>query len=118
MKPDVLENYGTVIDSARLSPSAVLQAAAEDFKRQERNQLRRNGTYQELDYEQFAFHRDHVHKSKGDIARLIKLALEFQSVGAASGKRNTRLIYKDVPVLQGALELAEKQVIAEEIVGL
>ena len=102
---EVLENFGTEIESARLSPRNIIQAAEEDFRRKARNKQRQAGEIGSLDFEHFAFHRKHVHKAKTP-ADLIGLAILFQSIGAESGKRNTRLIYKDEPVLQEAYRLA------------
>lgn len=104
-KPDVLENFGTQIDGARLTPNAVLQAATEDFKRKSRNKQRQAGEIGGLDFEHFAFVRRHINRSNNP-KELIALALRFQSIGLESGKKNTRLIYRDRPVLQGAYELA------------
>lgn len=96
-KLDILEVYGTTMGG--LKPINIVQAAEEDFKRIERNEQR------SADYEHFAFHRKHVHKAK-TIVGLIRLALENREVGAGSGKKNTRLIYKDVETLSEALTLA------------
>lgn len=102
MKPGVLEIHGTEIGG--LLPANIVQAAAEDFKR-----LKRNAEPMNTDYEHFAFHRTHAHKASRAAGReertLIELALKHQIVGAESGKKWTRLIYKDTAVLSAALEL-------------
>lgn len=110
-KPDVLELHGTTMGG--LSGLNVLQAAEEDFRRIERNEAKhamakRDGERNGVDYEHFAFHRDHVHKS-GDAHDLIAMALTEQDKGTTSGKKNTRLIYKDQGTLLEALELAQKK---------
>lgn len=109
---DILEIHGTEIESARLSPRNVVQAAEEDFRRKERNKHRQANEIGNPDFEYFAFHRKHVHKAK-DVAGLIDLAIKFQSVGAESGKRGTRLIYRDTATLEAALELVSNNSVNE-----
>lgn len=53
-------------------------------------------------FQPYAFHRDHVGAADGAIA-LLALALAERAIGAKSGKRITRLIYGDEPLLAAAL---------------
>lgn len=107
---DVLEIHGTVIEGGDLKPINIVQAAEEDFKRRTRNAERQSGARGGVgnpDFEHFAFHRKHVHKANSAV-ELIELALKFQSIGTESGKKNTRVIYRNAPLLQEALELTKK----------
>lgn len=96
--PDVLELHGTTIGG--LTASAVVTAAEYDMRRKERNKGNTSGAC-----EHYAFHRKHVKKATS-AADLITRALAERGIGAASGKRGTRLIYKDEVLLTSALERA------------
>lgn len=93
----LLEDHGTKL--MELKPSSIWTAAMADMDRKARNAKPSRGLG---DYEQYAFHRRHVMKaiSAND---LIRAAIKGISLGQASGKKATRLIYADVEILKRAL---------------
>jgi len=94
----LLERYGTKL--MELKPSSIWAAAMADMDRKVRNASLSRAFG---DYEQYAFHRDHV--AKADTANdLIRLAIMYPGLGQASGKKMTRLIYADVELLKRALK--------------
>lgn len=83
-----------------LKPQNIVHAAEDDLKRKARNKERvLEGDH---NYEQYAFHRLHVRKSNA-AHDLIKWAIAEPSIGNASAKRNTRLIYGDTELLTEAM---------------
>ncbi len=97
MRDRILENHLTSIGG--LKPRNIVQAAEEDFKRKVHNKIA-----DRTDLQHYAFHRKHVKKAKS-VAQLLTLALAESELGCASGKSNTRLIYRDLPTLQAAYDI-------------
>jgi hypothetical protein len=91
----LLDEHGTSLHE--LKPISIIDAAKADLRRRQGNR----GTGRE----HYAFHRLHVRKAS-DPAELLAVALRDRQRGLTSGKRWTRLIYGDEPLLQRALELA------------
>lgn len=104
-EPDVLELHGTT--AGGLKPGSIVSAAEADLRRRIEN---KSGERPAGGYHHYAFHRAHVaHVSKADqptVAALIMKALAEPEIGTSSGKRSTRLIYKDQAILQEALQIA------------
>lgn len=98
---DVMEV--AAVEPPRISPMAMVQAAEADLKRRRDNSVeaKMGGS----NYALFAFHRKHVHGSVS-AHQIIRRALAERELGIVSGKRNTRIIYRDEPGLQLALEMA------------
>lgn len=89
-----LERHGTALMA--LKPGSV--AAAAEFD------LRRRGDKHVGDCDRFApysFHRTHVRKASGAV-NLIDRAIAEPQLGAASGKRITRLFYGEPDLLWAA----------------
>ena len=91
----VLESHGTQL--MNLKPSMIWQCAMADLERRERNKERSDS------YEVYAFHRRHVAKatSANDI---IRAALATPHYGKETGKKDTRLLYSDLTLLEAALQ--------------
>jgi hypothetical protein len=81
-----------------LKPQNIVQAPQADFRRLETNK-HGNRLRKGVKLEEFAFHRKHVRRAKGDVKALINLAIADPQLGETSGKKNTRLIYSDLPLL-------------------
>lgn len=113
-KYDILEVHGTTVGG--LTPGALVTAAEYDMRRRERN-VEDSGAGA---CEHYAFHRKHVLRaSKAEPSdrtmRLITLAIEQREIGIESGKKSTRLIYKDEQLLKEALEMAAKRVLSDPV---
>ncbi len=97
-EPDVLELHGTT--AGGLKPGSIISAAEADLRHRIEN---KTGSRPLGSYHHYAFHRAHVAKvSKADqptVAVLIMKALAEPGLGVASGKKSTRLIYKDQALL-------------------
>lgn len=100
MKHDVLEDHGT--DVGGLTPGSIVSAAEVDMQRERRNQRRGFGNGNEF----YSFHRKHVHRAT-TVRQLIKLAIDEPEIGRASGKKSTRIIYRDETLLWKALRHLE-----------
>lgn len=99
-KIDVLEIHGTEL--ATLKPRHVIQAAEADLKRISDNAV----AFKIGDScHPYAFHRRHVRKA-ATVVELIEWALKENELGCASGKRNTRMIYRNTSLLLAAREEA------------
>lgn len=91
-----------------LKPQNLVQAAQADLQRRERNggfdpkARRRN----KVPFEHYAFHRKHVRRAMS-VEDVLRLAVADPLIGQVSGKKNTVLIYSNVPLLQAALQLAK-----------
>lgn len=99
-KIDIMEIHGTELGG--LKPGNVLQAAGADLERKTGNKIAHGN------YAQYAFHRKHVRKANS-VAELIRNALADPTIGIVSGKKNTRLIYRGINVLEAAAELAARE---------
>lgn len=100
---DVMEQYGTRL--MQLKPSMIWRCAMDDLERRRHNAgigcpagQGRTGEYQ-----QYAFHRDHVAKAES-ANDILRAAIAQPGKGQASGKRDTRLLYSDVELLKAALQ--------------
>lgn len=83
-----------------LKPRNIIQAAEADLRRAHKNQER--AEHNDHHYEQYAFHRQHVRKSR-DACELIRLALMNPTVADNTTKKNTRMIYGNARLLIEAL---------------
>lgn len=92
----MLETNGTKL--MQLKPKMIWDCAMADLGRRERNKQAHVS-----DIEPYAFHRKHVEKaaSANDI---IRAAIKDIGRGQRSSKRDTRLLYSDVELLQKALQ--------------
>lgn len=86
-----------------LKPQNIVQAAEEDFKRKRRNG--QEAEYADPHYENFAFHRKHVHAAKS-ARELLILALMNPQVVGKTNKANMRLIYGDAQLLLAAIRIS------------
>jgi hypothetical protein len=91
-----------------LKPQNLIDAAKADLKRRESNQQGDHWRPSDIPkYRNYAFHRSHVRRAKGDIVKLLKLAWAQPNIGIESTKRNTRIIYGDGALLAEAIRLLE-----------
>lgn len=94
------------MSASGLTPGSVVQAAAADLQRHVRNlEVRERQAWRGGRFEPYAFHRDHVRRANA-AHELIALALKQPGFGVGSGKRTTRNLYADAPLLSAALEQA------------
>ena len=77
-----------------------LQAAEADLQRRQRNNAEAK-TYRPQ-YEQYAFHREHVRRS-ATVLDLIRLALMNPTLPTKRSKKNTRMIYGNAALLLEAI---------------
>jgi molybdate-binding protein len=85
-------------ETSSLTIGAIVGAAEEDIERRKRNMSPFRGPGE---YEHYAFHRKHVAKAR-IASELLVLALHEREIGVVSGKKWTRLIYKDKELLKAA----------------
>lgn len=106
---EMLAEHGTEL--MVLKPSSIWQAAMADLERRKKNRHEGNGVPEE--YQHYAFHRTHVEKAEtaNDIIRAAIADVEGSygrdakpSIGAASGKPQTRLLYSNLDLLRKALQ--------------
>ena len=98
------------VEDSSLTVGAIIGAATEDIERRKRNMSPFRGPGE---YEHYAFHRKHVAKSSS-AANLIAMALHERLDGIESGKKWTRLIYKDKELL----EKANSEVVSRGVLSL
>lgn len=106
---DLLEKHGT--KTFTLPAGAIIGAAQADLMLRDRKRGQRithkMGETVELQIQaqHYAFHRRHVSRAK-DAQQLIAIAIKQRKIGLKSGKKNTRLIYRDAKLLKSALKAA------------
>lgn len=95
----LLDDHGTKLHE--LKPAAIVWAAEADLRRRTRN---RTATADSMvgAGEHCAFHRYHVRKAE-HVTDLLAVALRDRQRGLESGKRWTRLIYRDEALLEQAI---------------
>lgn len=91
-----LEQHGTKLNGFR--PEAIWRVAMNDLQTREWNE--RHGPGQ---YKQYAFHRRHVVNAE-TANDIIRAALATPHHGIESGKKNTRMLYSDLRLLEAALQ--------------
>lgn len=105
---EMLSEHGTEL--MVLKPSSIWQAAMADIGRRTNN---RWDSGPPAEYQHYAFHRKHVEKAEtaNDIIRAAIADVEGSygkdakpSLGAASGKPQTRLLYSNLDLLRKALQ--------------
>jgi hypothetical protein len=95
----MLHEHGT--GAFALPAGAILCAARHDVRLRQRKLA--NGAAQATRYN---FHRTHVLRAGSDVSTLLSLAIADRERGIASGKLETRRIYRHEDGLRGALDLA------------
>ena len=83
-----------------LKPQNIIGAAQADIVRRSRNAI--EAEHEAPAYETYAFHRAHVRRAR-DVKALLVLALMHPEPGRESGKRNTKMIYRNAGLLLAAL---------------
>jgi hypothetical protein len=105
----LLEKHGTKAFS--MPPGAIVSAAIADLRLRDAKRgagvSHKHGEQVELQLQaqHYAFHRRHVARAK-DAKSLVSLAIKQRKLGLKSGKKNTRLIYRDAKLLKSALKAA------------
>lgn len=124
-EPTVMEIHATELGG--LKPGSVVQAAEADLKRRVYNMQKPRPN----EYQHYAFHRKHVIKaetpreliemalkdarklpeepSEGITDEQVKQVEKNDPVGINSGKKWTRIIYRDVSTLEAALAIFEEK---------
>lgn len=98
----LLHEHGT--GAFALPAATILSAAHCDVR------LRQRKLVQEAaQAARYSFHRSHVLRAGGDIVVLISLAIADRERGVASGKLETRRIYRHEDGLRVALDLAQQE---------
>ena len=83
-----------------LKPQNIIQAAEADLQRRQRNNA--EAKTDRPQYEQYAFHREHVRRS-ATVLDLIRLALMNPTIADNTIKKNTRMIYGNAALLIEAI---------------
>lgn len=106
-KPDVMEVHGTELGG--LLPANIVQAATADLKRRRGNIEVAKDDLVPAQYHHYAFLRRHVVKSDTELElidfAIADHALGDEALGPLSGKKWTRLVYRDVETLRAARAL-------------
>jgi len=85
-----------------LKPQNIIQAAAADLRRKQRNA--EQAKHRDHSYEPYAFHRTHVRRAIS-AHELVLLALMDGPVADKTAKENTRMIYGNARLLVDAMRI-------------